>query len=171
MSAADLHTFHVQPERLRHPFADEFAHVARGADLGLAEALTIVAPLYTLTDRQAVGSSENAWKWQCRGRHQRGTESEWLPEEELRDSFISLQLDVFHALREMYKDKDRRPRPAASLLKGERDHELRTQALNGSFRSARKSADRLRDESTTPRQRTVECDTLAETGRSLAGAA
>lgn len=59
------------------------------------------------------------WKLQNRGWYQSGTELE------------SLQLDIFHALWEAYNDEDCRPRPAVPQSNRERDHELRTQALQG----------------------------------------
>ena len=129
VSAANIKTFHLRPERLRHAFEDEFAHLAWGADLGLADTSTVAVPLYTLTDRQAIESTGSGWEWQYRGLYQSGTESEWLPEEEVRDSFTPLQLDVFHALWEAYKGSDCRPRPPEPPPKGERDQALRTRAL------------------------------------------
>ena len=85
-------------------------------------------PLYTLTDRQAVGSKANGWEWQYRGLHQGGTESERLPEGEARDSFTPMQLDVFNALWEAFKGGDCRPRQPKPRSKGERDQGLRKKA-------------------------------------------
>ena len=58
-----------------------------------------------------------------------GSETEWLQEEEVRDSFTPLQLDVFHTLWEAYKGQDCRPRPESAPSKGERDTELRARAI------------------------------------------
>ena len=129
VAAASMKIFHERPERLRHDFEVDFAHLAWGADLGLAGISTVAVPLYTLTDRQAVGSPGDAWGWQYKGRYQIRTESEWLKEEEIRDSFTPLQLDVFHALWETYKGQGCRPRPESALSKGERDTELCARAL------------------------------------------
>ena len=107
------------------------AHLAWGADLGLAGISTVAVLLYTLTDRQAVGSPGGAWEWQYKGLYQNGTESEWLQEEEVRDSFTPLQLDVFHALWETYKGQDGRPRPESESSKGKRDTELHAKGATG----------------------------------------
>ena len=42
-------------------------------------------------------------KWEYKGRYQDGSESSWLPEVEVLDSFTPLQLDVFHALWNLYR--------------------------------------------------------------------
>ena len=91
--------------------------------MGLADTSTVAVPLYTLTDPQAVGSTGNGWEWQYRGLYQGGTESEWLPEGEVRDSLNSLQLDV--------QGKDCRPRPpeprsTASVTRGFKRKRCRT---------------------------------------------
>ena len=78
-----------------------------------------------LTDRQAVGSTGNGSEYQYRGLYQGGTESEWLPEEEVRDSFTRLRLDVFHALWETYKEGDCRSWPPEPRSKVEHDQGLR----------------------------------------------
>ena len=63
VSAANIKLFHVQPEHVRHSSEDEFEHLAWVADLGLAGTLTAVVPLYTLTERQVVGSTWNGCQW------------------------------------------------------------------------------------------------------------
>ena len=128
-SAANIKAFHERPEHMRHDFEDEFGHLAWGEDLGLGSTSTVAVPLYTLTDRKAVGDPGGAWDWHYKGRYQSGAESEWLEEEEIRDSFTPLQLDVFHALWETYKDPGCRPRPEPAPPKGKRDTEARTRAL------------------------------------------
>lgn len=97
VSAAPITVCQVRPQRLRHAFEDEFAHSAWGVDVWLTDTSTLAVLLYTLVNRQAIKSSGNVWKENIRRRHQSGTESEWLPEEEVRGSFTPLQLDVFHA--------------------------------------------------------------------------
>lgn len=49
-----------------------------------------------------------------------GTESQWLSEKEVKNSFTPLHLDVFHALWETHQGVEcrRRPKPAATQ-KGE----------------------------------------------------
>ena len=129
VSAANIKTFHVRPEHLRHAFEDQFAHLAWGTGLGLADTSTVAVPLYTLTGRRAIEGTGAGWEWQYRGRYQSGVEAEWLPEGEVRDSFTPLQLDVFHALWEAYKRKDCHPRPSEPLAKEERDQGVRMRAL------------------------------------------
>ena len=46
VSVADIKPFHERPVELRHAFEDEFAHLAWGLDIGLAEVSTAAAPLY-----------------------------------------------------------------------------------------------------------------------------
>ena len=125
VSAAYIKAFYLRPEHLRHAFENEFAHLAWGADLELEDTSTVAVPLYTLTDLQAVGSTGNGWEWQYRGLHQGGAESEWRLEGEVRDSFSSLQLDVFHTLWEVYKRGGCHPRPPEPRSTGERDQGLR----------------------------------------------
>ena len=110
VSAANIKVFHERPEHMRHDFEDEFAHLARGVDLGLGSTSTVAVPLYTRTDRNAVGEPGGAWDWHFKGKYQNGAESEWLYEEEIRDSFTPLQLDVSHAQWETAKDPGFRPR-------------------------------------------------------------
>ena len=40
VSVADIKPFHERPVELRHAFEDEFAHLAWGPDIGLAEVST-----------------------------------------------------------------------------------------------------------------------------------
>lgn len=82
---------------------------------------TVVAPSYTLTGQQPTASSGDAWKWRYRGRHQKWDGVGVPAEEEVMDSFTSLQLGVFHSLWGTYKEKDCRSRPAAPPSKQKRD--------------------------------------------------
>ena len=102
VSAADIKPFHDRPVELRHAFEDDFAHFVWGPDIGLAKVSTAAAPLYTLIDRKASWIGEDTWVWEYKGRHQDEVESNWLNEEEAKESFTPLQLDVFNALWEQY---------------------------------------------------------------------
>ena len=59
MTAANIKLYHVRPEHVRHVFEDEFAHLVRGADLELADIVTIAVLLYTRTHQKSVGSTRN----------------------------------------------------------------------------------------------------------------
>ena len=98
VSVANVKPFYLRPVDLRHEFEDEFAHAAWGADLGLAEASTAASPVYTLLDHKAVQGMRDTWSWEYRGRYEDGVESQWLTEDEVKDSFTLLQLDAFHAM-------------------------------------------------------------------------
>ena len=104
------------PSRLRN----DFAHLALGVDFGLAEPSIVASPMYTLVDRKAVTGQGNAWKWRYKGRFVDGTESQWLSEEEARDSFTPLQQDVFHALWETYHGTECQKRSTSTLTRKER---------------------------------------------------
>ena len=93
--AANIKMFHLRPDNLRHDFENEFSHLAWEVDFGLAEPSVVASSMYILIDRMAVMGQGNAWKWRYKGRLVDGTESQWLSEEEARDSFTPLQLDVF----------------------------------------------------------------------------
>ena len=97
VSAANIKVFHERPEHMGPDFEDEFAHLAWGVDLGLGSTSTVAVPLYTRADRNAVGEPGGAWDWHYKGKYQSEAESEWLEDEEIRDSFTPLQLEVFHA--------------------------------------------------------------------------
>ena len=58
-----------------------------------------------------------------------GTESQWLSEEEARDIFTPLQLDVFHPLWETYHGAECQARPPATLTRKKRDGIYREHAL------------------------------------------
>lgn len=115
MSAANMQLFHVRPKHLRHDFPDEYSQLVWSADLRLSEPL-VTSPLYTLEDRRVVIGEETSWSWVYRGLYHDGAKSHWITEEEAMDSFTPLQLDVFHALWEVYHPQFC-PRPAASMTK------------------------------------------------------
>ena len=132
VAATDIKPFHSRSKDLKLPFEDEFGHHVWSADLGLVEASVVAAPLYTLTDRRAVqnsSGSSTSWTWEYRGKYQDGTLSDWLTEDQTRDSFSPLQLDVFHAMWEHYHGPSRAPRPAGAPSRSERDVATRTKAL------------------------------------------
>ena len=57
-----------------------------------------------------------------------GQDSHWMSEKEALDSFTPLQLDVFHALWELYHP-EKQPRPEEGPSKEQRDKEAREKAL------------------------------------------
>jgi len=129
VAAADVKPFHHRPDHLKLDFEDEYSHLVWSSDLGLQSTSVVAVPLYTLTSRRvqhhATGS---AWTWEYRGRYQDGAQSDWITEDEARDSFSPLQLDVFHALWELHNPDDA-PRPPGEPTRGEREVESRERAL------------------------------------------
>jgi len=163
VSVADIKPFHERPVELRHAFEDEFAHLAWGPDIGLAEVSTAAAPLYTLIDRKVSWIKEDTWVWEYKGRHQDGVESNWLSEEEAQESFTPLQLDVFHALWERYHGADHRARPPGMPTREEKAAASREVALKA-FPIGTKVRRELK--CTTLVTHTGACDIPTETGRS-----
>ena len=129
-AASHIKPYHIRPPQLRHDFGDEYAHFAWGPDLGLATDSTIASPLYTLIDRFSVRHANGTCEWKYRGRYLNGSESDWLSESECLDSFTPLQLDVFHALWEVYHPPDYRPRPSPRISRSERFAADREKALS-----------------------------------------
>ena len=110
-------------------FGDEYAYFAWGPDLGLVAAATLASPLYTLVGRCTIQPPNGSWEWRYRGRHLNGSLSGFITESECLDSFSPAQLDVFHALWELYQPSRHRPRPAAKPTSSERLPANRTHAL------------------------------------------
>ena len=79
-----------------------FAQYAWPADCGLAAPSEAATPLYTLSDRRVIVTELGSKKREYRGRYQDGRESGWLTEIEILGNFTLLQLDVFHALWNLY---------------------------------------------------------------------
>ncbi|CAB1114741.1 unnamed protein product [Ectocarpus sp. CCAP 1310/34] len=128
--AADVKPFHQRPAHLQLEYEDEFSHLIWSADLGLAGTSVAAVPPYTLMARR-VGPGKggaDAWAWEYRGRYQDGAQSDWITEDEARDSFSPLQLDVFHALWELHHPSDA-TRPTGEPTRGEREVESRDRAL------------------------------------------
>ena len=113
VAASHIKPSHLRPSPLRHNIGDEYAHFAWGPDLGLGTASTLASPLYTLVDRCTVQLPNGSWEWRYRGRYLNGSLSGLITESECLDSFSPMQLDVFHALRELYQPPRHRPRPTA----------------------------------------------------------
>lgn len=133
VAASDIKPFHPRPPGLQHAFEDEFAHFVWSADLGLKDHSTAAVPLYTLTNRRVVGGAEKdptSWAWEYQGRYHDGVVSPWLTEDEAKDSFSPLQLDVFHASWETYHGPDKAARPPGAPSRGEREVSSRTDALH-----------------------------------------
>ena len=128
-AASHLKPYHLRPQSLRHDFGDEYAHFAWGPDLGLMADSTLASPLYTLVDRCTIQFPNGSWEWRYRGRYLNGSLSGFISESECLDSFTPMQLDVFHALWELYQHPCHRPRPAGQLPRGEHLAANRAQAL------------------------------------------
>eukprot|EP00752_Nemacystus_decipiens_P016750 g14988.t1 len=130
VAAGDVKPFHRRPGHLQHDFEDEHSHLVWSSDLGLQSTSVVAVPLYTLTSRRVSQNANGtgAWTWEYRGRYQDGAQSDCITEDEARDSFSPLQLDVFHALWELH-NPDAAPRPPGELTRGEREVESRERAL------------------------------------------
>lgn len=87
VSTSSVKPFYVREKELRHAFEDEFSHVACGADLGVVDVFVAATPLYTLLDRRAVQKPNDSWSWEYKGLFQDGSETGWVDEPEVRDSF------------------------------------------------------------------------------------
>ena len=120
VAASHIKPHHLRPPVLRHDFGDEYAHFAWGPDLGLGDALTLASPLYTLVDRCTIQLPNGFREWRYRGSYLNGALSGFITESEYLDSFSSAQLDVFHALWELYQPSRHRPRSAAKPTSSER---------------------------------------------------
>ena len=106
--------FHARPPDLRHPLADEFAQFAWSADFGLATPSVVAKPLYTLCDRRSITSATGVSKWEYRSKYHDGKPSQWMAETEILSSFNRLQLDVFHALWNLYNPHQSQIQPTSS---------------------------------------------------------
>ena len=118
-AASHIKPYHLRPPSLRHGFGDEYAHFAWGPTLGLVAASTLASPLYTLVDRCTIQIPNGSWEWSYRGRYLNCSLSGFITESECLDSFSPAQLDVFHALWELYQPSGHRPRPAAKPTSSE----------------------------------------------------
>eukprot|EP00752_Nemacystus_decipiens_P015644 g13961.t1 len=130
VAAGDVKPFHRRPDHLQHDFEDEYSHLVWSSDLGLQSTSVVAVPLYTLTSRRVShnATGTGAWTWEYRGRYQDGAQSDWITEDEARESFSPLQLDVFHALWELHHPNVA-PRPPGEPTRGEREVESRERAL------------------------------------------
>ena len=114
VSPGGIKPFHIRPPDLRHPLADEFAQFAWSADFGLATPSVVAKPLYTLCDRRNVTSATGVSKWEYRGKYHDGKPSQWMAETEILSSFNRLQLDVSHALWNLYNPHQSQIQPTPS---------------------------------------------------------
>ena len=128
-AASHIKPYHLRPQSLHHDFGDEYAHFAWGPDLRLVADSTLALPLYTLVDRCTIQFPNGSWEWRYRGRYLNGSLSGFISESECLDSFTPMQLDVFHALWELYQHPCHRSRPAGQLPRGEHLAANRAQAL------------------------------------------
>ena len=90
----------------------------------------VAVSLYTLIARR-VGKGAGhtgARAWDYRGRFQHGSQSDWITEDEARDSLSPLQLDVFHALWKLHQP-EADDRPPGDPTRGESEVESRDRAL------------------------------------------
>jgi len=105
VSTADVKLFHVRPPRSPAPDGRRICTVCVDFRPGVEITLHRSQPvLYIeLVDRRRVTASKGVERWEYRGRYQRGTDSRWGSEVEALDSFTPLQLDVLHALWNLYQ--------------------------------------------------------------------
>ena len=128
-AASHIKPYHLRPPPLRHDFGDEYAHFAWGPDLRLGAASTLASPLYTLVDRCTIQLPNASWEWRYRGRCLKGSLSGFITEKERLDNFSPMQLDVFHALWELYQPFRHRLRLATKSTSSERLAANRAHAL------------------------------------------
>ena len=128
-AASHIKPYYLRPSSLRHDFGDEYAHFAWGPDLGLVTDSTLASLLYTLVDRCTIQLPNGSWELRYRGRYLSGSLSRFITESECLDSFSPMQLDVFHALWELYQPPCHRPRPAAKPSSSKRLAANRAHAL------------------------------------------
>ena len=112
-AASQIKPYHLRPPPLRHDLGDEYAHFVWSPDLGLAAASTLASSIYTLVDTCPIQLPNGSREGRYRGCYLNGSLSGFITESECLDSFSPLQLDVFHALWELYQPPLHTPRPAA----------------------------------------------------------
>ena len=100
-----------------------------GPHLVVAAASTLASSMYTQVDRCPIQRPNGSWEWRYCGPYLDGSNSGWITESGYLDSFTPLQLDVFHALWELYHPPDHRPRSAAKPTSSERFAADRLRAL------------------------------------------
>ena len=128
-TASHIKPYYLRLPSLRREFCDEYAHFAWGPDLGLAAASTLASPIYTLVGRCPIQLPNGSWEWRYGGRYLNGSLSGFMTERECLDILSLLQLDVFHALWELYQASDSRPRPVAKSTSSEHLAANRVHAL------------------------------------------
>ena len=128
-AASHIKPYHLRPPSLRHDFGDGYAHFAWGPDLGLGATSILASPLYTLVDRCTIQLPNGSWEWRYRGRYLSGFLLGFITESECLNNFSPMQLDVYHALWELYQPPRYRPQPAAKSTSNERLAANRAYAL------------------------------------------
>ena len=106
VATSALKLFTVRPLYLRHSMEDKFTKHAWEAgynDLPPHLDQPATPLLHALVERREATTPTGPLRWECRGRFQDGTLSAWLPEDQVLQSFLPLQLDVFHALWNLYR--------------------------------------------------------------------
>ena len=58
----NIKRYHLRPDKLRHEFEDEYAHLIRRPDMERVAPSTLAPPLYTLVDRRAKEQSRGSWR-------------------------------------------------------------------------------------------------------------
>ena len=106
--------FHARPLDLRHPVADKSPKFAWSQDFGLATPSVVAKPLYTLCDRRNLTSATGVSKWEYRDKYPNGKPSQWMVETEILSSFNRPQLDVYHALWNLYNPHQSQIQPTPS---------------------------------------------------------
>ena len=106
VATSALKPFTVRPLDLRHSMEDELAQYAWEVDYNdppshLDRPATSL--LRTLVESQEATTPTGSPRWEYRGCFQDGTISTWLPEGQILQSFLPLQLDVFHAVRNLVR--------------------------------------------------------------------
>ena len=106
VATSAIKPFTVRPPDLRHTIEDEFAQYDWEADYSNPPSHTARPPiplLRTLVERRETTAPTGTRRWKYKGRFQGGTLSTWLPGGQVLQSFPPLQLDVFHALWNLYR--------------------------------------------------------------------
>ena len=128
-AASYIKSYHLRPPSLRRHFGDENAFFAWGPDFALVAALILASSIYTLGDRCPIQLLDGSWKWRYRGRYLNGSLSGFITESECLNSFTPLQLDMLHALWEVYHPSNHNFGPAAKSTSSERLAANRSRAL------------------------------------------
>lgn len=72
------------------------------ADFGLLEPSIATVPFYTLLERREVTPDSGLKAWEYWGTYQDSPESDWFSVSDVTDRFISVHLDVFNPILNLY---------------------------------------------------------------------